>query len=302
MKNLLFSCAMRYNQEIYDRFIGTLFDSDFKDKLVLFILPDDEDKVKKYKQIYGDNFEYEICYLDKLKLIDGKNIDSQAIKYYKRFNDLFINSYRFLIYENYLKNLNFSEINFIAMYDFRDVLFQKNIFFYPFDKNYSMYLIKFNKKIKNCSWSSKNIRNYNNDFYESIKENTIISAASIFGNIQNNFFQIFKNYCKLLKKFSNIDDQTLLNVFNYKNKLNTKLYYSNLLTNNIDKTTKFYTLDNKFTNKDGEISYSVHMYDRLKYMKGGMKFLKKLTESSKYNFLCGLSQGRSMDKKKWHYF
>ena len=64
----------------------------------------------------------------------------------------------------------------------------------------------------------------------------------------------------------------------------------------------FYTLDNKFTNKDGEISYSVHMYDRLQYMKGGMKFLKKLTESSKYNFLCGLSQGRSMDKKKWHYF
>ena len=105
MTNLVMTICMNYDYKIYERFIGSLFDSiENNIKLVIFIGKNDEIHLIKLKKIY-ENIIYFI--------VDNKKEH--------------IVNYRFKLYYDYLDN-NKENYDYVFLCDSRDVLFSKKYF------------------------------------------------------------------------------------------------------------------------------------------------------------------------------
>jgi len=258
---------MNYSYEIYQRFIGSLFDSvDTSVELIIFIGSNDEQHIQRFIQEYKNDINKNTL---KYKVIDNKNVH--------------VVNYRFKLYYEYLIE-NKDIYNLIFICDSRDVLFQKNIFTHPLiDNKYDLYIFEeesVNITIDKCRFNSLYITKSGLNIEKLVKDKPILCVGTILGTT-NGILQY-------LKEFNNV----LFNIVNEENRayygtdsgINYYIIYGNLLDNskicickNRDKLV--YTMAfpnylnlidyNTLLNEkkqicyDNDVCYCIHQYDRL---------------------------------------
>ena len=273
-ENLIITTAINYDYDIHHRFIGSLFDNINNVKLVVFISKNDETHILNLKKIYN-NIEY--------ILIDMNNIH--------------IVNLRFKLYYDYLLE-NYNKYNLIFLCDYRDVLFQKNIFLHPIiNSNIDLYVFKeesLNISVDKCQFNSLYVKKCNFDI-ELFKNKSIICAGTILGN-NKGILEYLKIFNYILNNEIPIEKK---NQYGVDAGINYKILYTDLLKhinimfcNNYNKLV--YTMafpihlniinynillnENNKIMYDNEIVYCVHQYDRLN------EYIKKKI-SNKYNFI-----------------
>lgn len=257
--NIVLSICMNYSYNIYERFVGSLFDVTENTDLVLFIGANDIVHCEKLQKIYKN-----LIYI----VVDNKNIH--------------IVNYRFKLYYEYL--LNKTQYNYIFICDSRDVLFQKNIFSHPIlQNNHDLYIFEeetLDITIDKCQFNTLYINKSGLDIHYLVKNKPIVCVGTILGNM--------KGILCYLKAFNDI---LLYNVLE-QNKtyygtdsgINYAIIYSNILQNiNIyrckNSDNLVYTMAfpihlnlinyNTLLNSNSQIMYNnnvaycVHQYDRL---------------------------------------
>jgi hypothetical protein len=252
-----------YDYGIFDRFIGSLNDTGFTGKIYIIINEFDKPIIKllrkKYKNIYPVN--------DKIS------------------KTTHINCHRFFCIDLLLKNFELDS-DYLLICDSRDVLFQKNIEEYPYEKDVDIYGflegITFEKEqVFNAKWIKSIEHILNESIYDLIYKNQVICCGTTIGK-KNSIINYVQMMCKYIKENNIIMnlDQGLHNYMLYLNKLkcNIKLLSNddnlvNTVGNDIHKINK----NNLIVNKNDEVSWVVHQYDR---------FSKELKEkiSVKYDF------------------
>lgn len=261
--NVVLSICMNYNYDIFERFVGSLFDCTNNTDLVLFIGKNDIIHCTKLQKKYNN-----LIYI----VVDNKNTHIVNIRF-KLY-------YEFLI--NTLHNSHMYKYIFIC--DSRDVLFQKDIFTHPILKiNHDLYIFEEesqNITIDKCKFNSLYITKSGLPIQHLVKDKPIICVGTILGNN--------KGILHYLKSFNNI----LNNQITEKNKsyygtdsgINYNIIYGNLLENikiykcknsdNLVYTMAFPIYFNLINysnlldsnNKilyNNNIAYCVHQYDRL---------------------------------------
>ena len=261
MTNLVMTICMNYDYKIYERFIGSLFDSIEQNiKLVIFIGKNDETHLIKLKEIYKN-----IIYF----IVDNKNEH--------------IVNYRFKLYYDYLDN-NKENYEYVFLCDSRDVFFQKNIFEHPLISNdYDLYIFEEETNgitIDKCRFNSLYITKSGLNIENITFNKNIVCVGTILGNV--------KGILSYLKEFNNI----LYNIVKKENRelygtdsgVNYYIIYGNLLNNikiykSSNKDNLVYTIAfpnylnlidyNFILNQNNQICYNkkicycIHQYDRL---------------------------------------
>ena len=253
--------CMNYEFEIFERFIGSLFDSiDENVELVIFISKNDEIHLKKLKELY-DNINYFI-----------EDIS----------NEHFVN-FRFRLYYNYILN-NSHKYNYIFLTDSRDVLFQKNIFNHRIiDENADLYIFEEESAhitIDKCKFNSMYVEKTGLMIKDIVKGQPIICAGTILGNVLG-LTRYLEEFIKIL---NNEISEDIRGLYGIDAGINYKIIYSNLLHDikifkSINKDNLVYTIafpnhlglidynklvnDKKKITYKGDESYCVHQYDRL---------------------------------------
>jgi len=260
--------ATNYDYETYERFIGSLYDTGFTGITFIIIKETDLPILKllkiKYKNI--------ICLFDDLE----KN------------SLMHVNNHRFFIKQKYLKTISF-ECDYLLLCDFRDVLFQKNIENYDFnDIDLFGFLegIKINQELAcNTPWLKKLEEIFNESFYEKISNENVICCGTTIGSI-NSIKQYVDLMCYYISKYNiytNLD-QGIHNYLFYLNKfngLNVKLLSNDdNLVNTVCCDVKILDGNNNIVNKNNNISYIVHQYDRFPF-----DLKKKISHKHGYNFM-----------------
>ena len=275
MKNIVLTCCINYNYEIFERFIGSLFDSTDNIDLVIFIGENDVEHILKLKKIYNN-----IIYF----VIDNK--------------DIHIVNYRFYLYYHFL-NTNRNIYKYIFICDSRDVLFQKNIFNHPIvSSNYDLYIFEeesYYITIDKCRFNSLYIKKSGLDINELVYNKPILCVGTILGNEKGIMEYLEKFIYILLNEISEenrsyygtdsginykiIYGNLLKNIKIYTCKNNEKLVYTMAFPNYLNKIDYNILLNNK--NQicyKKEVCYCVHQYDRL-----DDDIKKKM--STKYNYI-----------------
>ena len=263
-----------YDYYVYERFAGQLFDTGFTGDLVFICKSNDIDKINKLKENINTNISY---YID--------NINSPYSPNCKR-------------YTYYKKIIEETKSEFYLLCDSRDVIFQKNIQEYHFDKN-SIYFFKENisfiqDQTYNLAWI-KMIETFTKEnFVEKIKNNKVICSGTTFGNYTNLLKYIEKmlfimNKYNLAKPHRGID-QGIHNYLYYTNKLD--ISNINVLDNNdilintlgaplslkINQLISYKIIDGKIYDTNNNLNYIVHQYDR-------MSLDERKLLNNKYNFI-----------------
>ena len=275
MKNLVITTCINYSFEIFQRFIGSLFDSIDNVELVIFIGQEDINHILKLNNIYK-NIKYFI--------VDNKNVH--------------IVSFRFELYYDFLIK-NKSNYQYIFMCDSRDVLFQKDIFQHPIiSSNYDLYIFEEESKhitIDKCQFNSLYVTRSELPIESIVYNKPIICAGTILGTE--------KGILRYLEKFNlilnNEIPENIKSLYGVDAGINYKIIYNNLLNDiNIyfskNNEKLVYTMafpiflniidynillnKNKQICYDKDICYCVHQYDRLN------DIIKK-NISVKYNYL-----------------
>ena len=278
MTNLVMTICMNYDYKIYERFIGSLFDSIEQNiKLVIFIGKNDETHLIKLKEIYKN-----IIYF----IVDNKNEH--------------IVNYRFKLYYDYLDN-NKENYEYVFLCDSRDVFFQKNIFEHPLISNdYDLYIFEEETNgitIDKCRFNSLYITKSGLNIENITFNKNIVCVGTILGNV--------KGILSYLKEFNNI----LYNIVKKENRelygtdsgVNYYIIYGNLLNNikiykssnkdNLVYTMAFpnylnlidYNFILNYKNQicyNKEVCYCIHQYDRL-----DNEIKKNILLDKNYNFI-----------------
>lgn len=254
-----------YNYKVFDRFIGSLNDTGFNGKIHIIINEFDKPVIKLLKKKY-------------------KNIYPVTDKIEKKTH---INCHRFFCINLLLKNFEL-DCDYLLICDSRDVLFQKNIEDYPYDNNVDIYGflegITFEKEqVFNAKWIKNIEMILNENVYDLICKNNVICCGTTIGKKDTimNYVKMMCNYIKDNNIVTNLD-QGLHNYMLYLNKLecNIKLLSNNdNLVNTVGNDLHKINKDNLIINKNDELSWVVHQYDR---------FSKELRQkiSVKYDFTC----------------
>jgi hypothetical protein len=260
MKNIVMTCCINYDFEIFERFIGSLFDCTDNLDLVIFIGENDVEHILKLKKKYNN-----IIYF----VIDNKNVH--------------IVNYRFYLYYHFL-NINKNKYNYIFICDSRDVLFQKNIFNHPIlSSNYDLYIFEeesFYITIDKCRFNSLYIQKSGLDINDLVYNKHILCVGTILGNetgileyLEQFIFIMLNEVSEKNRSYYGTDSginykiiygDLLKNINICKCKNKDKLVYTMAFPNYLNKIDYNTLLNNQ--NQlcyEGEVCYCVHQYDRL---------------------------------------
>ena len=254
-----------YDYKVFERFVGSLNDTGFSGKIHIIVNEFDKPVILRLKAKYKNIFP----------------VKDNLIK------NTHINCHRFFCIDMLLSKLNL-DCDYLLVCDSRDVLFQKNIEDYPYDKDVDIYGflegITFEKEqVYNARWIKMIEHLLNEQIYDKIKDNQVICCGTTIGK-KDAIIKYVKMMCYYIKNYNIVInlDQGLHNYMLYLNKLecNIKLLSNadnlvNTLCNDLHKIN-----DNKLiVNKNNELSWIVHQYDRFsKEMKAQI--------SIKYDFTC----------------
>jgi len=260
MKNIVMTCCINYNYKIFERFIGSLFDSTDNIDLVIFIGENDVEHILKLKKTY-ENIIYSI--------IDNKNIH--------------IVNYRFYLYYDFL-NKNKNNYNYIFICDSRDVLFQKNIFNHSIlSSKYDLYIFEEesqNITIDKCKFNSLYIQKSGLDINDLVYNKPILCVGTILGN-ENGIMEYLEKFVYILLNeveeenrsyygtdsginYKIIYGDLLKNINIYICKNNEKLVYTMAFPNYLNQIDYSILLNNKQQIcYNADVCCCVHQYDRL---------------------------------------
>lgn len=237
-----------YSYDIFERFVGSLYDTGFSGNCFIIIRESDLPIINKLKNKYPKVCEF---------------VDTTDIK-------INIMCHRYFAYRNLLKS-NLIKSDYVFLCDFRDVIFQKNIEEYPINIDIDAYVFEEGKEIYketicNIDWLLELEKIINEQFYDKIKYNYILCAGTslfskrfFYGYLEIMYY-IFTNY-----KIKTNLDQAIHNYIIYMNKLwackvkilNNKDNFVNTVGFDIHKIK-----DGFIVNSNDDISYIVHQYDR----------------------------------------
>lgn len=282
MKINVFTYLTGYNTKIYERFIGTLFDTGFDGRLYLFVHENDYDAISQLKL----NKEF----FQKISLVTcPKNMYLEQNKDDLHDKPIHPQNYRFFLYANFLSKNPQAKDEYSLFCDARDVLFQKNPNKYPIDTNYEMFFFQEEVAIKDCMFNDyftglikKSIPDGNFDYMD---QKAICVGTVLVKN--SSVIKFIVTLCETMIKAKEYQDDYIdQGSHNY-------LVYNHLYGNNfkimtnldnfvntigVDEAFKNIDNNNQITNSNNEISYIVHQYDRF-----NLQALKKLS-SGKYDF------------------
>jgi hypothetical protein len=149
-----------YEYKIYERFVGSLYDTGFIGNVYLFITAKDIDVVLKITKLYPN-----VC-----PIICDPSI-----------YNIHMYSSRFDMMKLFLIN-NDIEYDYVLLTDSRDVLFQRNIELYPFDSGVDIYAFEEEERIQNCkhnfNWI-KLIEQKEQKSYSDLYDKTILCSGTI---------------------------------------------------------------------------------------------------------------------------
>lgn len=296
--NYILTYLCGYEQHVFDRFIGSLFDTDFKDKLVIFSKEESTNKIEIWRGKYPENIIHVVC----------------EPEYHPV-------TYRYKAYLDFLLKLNENTTGLIFLTDSKDVLFQKDIFSFDFDlvKNYNtdpikdLYFFEEDGFISECrvnaGWLKQLFHElgYNKDEINNELKRFFYKKIVYAGNTLGSYKGLLTYLHILNNNINNIDsakkqdvygpDQALHNVIRHTSILDNFIIENNLspisiqnldnndgLVNNlgwgIARGTSFLSEDGYIQNKYGETSFCFHLYDRIP---GLSDKLMKFPQWSKYN-------------------
>ena len=216
---------------------------------------------------------------------------------------------RWKIYEDYL-NENKDKYNLVFTTDLRDSFFQKDIFKYYDSKKPFLGLALEDGTLSeevNQGWIR---RTYNDEIYESMKNERIICVGTVWGT-PDKFFEFSKiMWERLSSEWSlrvNAIEQAVGNYLIYHDKMfNDCIVKSDnkdgpvmtiALTNRNDIN---FDLNNNILNKKGEIAAVIHQYDRKKDI---LEFVTKKYSIDKNNTIYNKNSTHILDffTKRWYY-
>lgn len=296
--NYILTYLCGYKQYVFDRFIGSLFDTDFKDKLVIFSKEESTNKIKIWKEKYPENIIHIICKPEYHPI-----------------------TYRYKAYLDFLLELNDDVTGLIFLTDSKDVLFQKNIFNYDFkliqkhkeDPIKDLYFFEEDGFISECEINIAWLKNLFHDLGYNKKEidgelkrffyKKTVCAGTTLGSYKG-----ILTYLRVLNNnINNINiaktqtvygpDQALHNIICHTDLLDNFIIENNLspisvqnldnndgLVNNlvwgVMRETSFLSQDGYIHNKYGETAFCLHLYDRISELSDK---LMKFPQWSKYN-------------------
>jgi hypothetical protein len=252
-----------YSYEVFERFIGSLNDTGFSGNIYLIINSQDKPIIRLLKQKY-DNIR---------PIVD--NLPKRT----------HINCHRFFCIKQLLQKLEFTSDYFLIC-DSRDVLFQKNLETYPYDPNVDIYgfqegITIAQEKVFNTPWIKMVEQIMREPVYDLVADNKIICCGTTIGKrgaIQKYVYTM----CDIIER-NNIRmnlDQGIHNYLLYLNKLDVNikiLSNQDNLVNTIGNDIHILDDEGRILNRNNEVSYIVHQYDRC-----SKENREKL--SKKYNF------------------
>lgn len=261
--NVITYCS-GYNFSVYDRFIGSLNDTGFSGSIYLVVNEFDKPIIEILQRKYANIYPV----YDTIK------------------KTTHINCHRFFCYESLLK-LDF-DCDYLLICDSRDVLFQKNIENYPFDKDVDIYgfmegITIEKEQVFNAKWIRMLEYLFQESIYDRICHNKVICCGTTIGK-KESIIKYVNAMCDYIKKYNiamNLD-QGLHNYMLYCNtlRMNVKLLDNeNNLVNTVGNDLHKINADKLIVNKKDEVSWIVHQYDR---------FSSELRRqiSVKYDFTC----------------
>jgi hypothetical protein len=254
-----------YDYKVFERFVGSLNDTGFSGKIHIIVNEFDKPVILRLKA------KYKNVYPVKDNLLKTTHI----------------NCHRFFCIDVLLSKLKL-DCDYLLLCDSRDVLFQKNIEEYPYDKDVDIYGflegITFEKEqVFNAPWIKMIEQLVNEKIYDKLCSNQVICCGTTIGK-NNAIIHYVKMMCYYIKTYNIVYnlDQGLHNYMLYLNKLgcNIKLLSNidnlvNTVGNDVHKIN-----DNKLiVNKNDELSWIVHQYDRFSKE-------NRATISIKYDYTC----------------
>ena len=260
--------ASNYSYQVFERFCGSLNDTGFGGKIYIIIKPCDLDIINLLKSKYNNVIE----------LIDDETHITA------------VHNHRFFVKKKYL-DMGIFTSELLLLCDFRDVLFQKNIEEYNYDSNIELYGflegIKINQDMNcNTPWMKRIECILEEQFYDEIADKRVICSGTTIGTV-NGIKKYLDSLCGIINNYNitEILDQGIHNYLIHLNKIeNIKiklLSNDDNLVNTVGCDVHIVNNDNKITNKNNEVSFIVHQYDRFS--------LDKLQQiSSKYDFMLNL--------------
>lgn len=273
--SLVLTFCSGYSFPVYERFVGSLFDTGFSGKLVMFIALSDTKVVEPLKSAYGDKLDVQIC-------------------------QWFFHpqTYRYFLYRNYLENVERADKIFLC--DGRDVMFQKNIFAYPLDTSACLWLFEEDGSIGQDIFNRTWIQQIDPSSLPALAHKRILCSGTTLATLQGARVYLDTMISLVtdifLRKGRTAElgaiDQGLHNYMAYHQSILASrladyhlkfaiLTNDDNLVNNVGISSHHVlTDDGKVANRSGEVSYCVHQYDRL-----GQKLREQMTRFSKYNFL-----------------
>lgn len=254
--------ATNYPHQVYRMFLDSLYRTGYDGEVYIFIYEKD------------------------LPQIEGLKANFITIdKYLEKPIDIHIQNYRIKIYKDFFEsNSNDIPGEYILFTDLRDVIFQKNINDFPLATDKDIFIFEEDYDICNCSIFNKpNYDKLKRDVFPEMDydKNRIICSGTILIKKEHTvkfltrFYEYIvraTNYLSPNEKMSLIADQTMLNHMYYTNDMCGLevgvLNNEDNLINTMGYAVKPYintasVYNGYIVNKNKEISYIGHQYDRL---------------------------------------
>lgn len=261
MKLHVMTLCTGYEYPIFQRFVGSLYDTGFSGTCYIFCQERDLPIISKLKEEYS-NVIGVLCNLS-------------------RFNT-HIQSSRFKFMAEFLEKEKDLEYDYLLMCDSRDVVFQKNI--EEFSLKGDLYAFEEEQIISKCRFNSHWIRDVERVLGRPlpIQDKTVICSGTILVSKQKalHFLESFSSF--LLNPLCSRNcgvDQGVYNYFCHENPLGLDITFSSNLDNLVNTIGYGHkeVLNHKIVNAQQQISYVVHQYDR-------MTLEQQKEISVKYNF------------------
>lgn len=258
--------ATNYDYTVFERFVGSLNDTGFKGNIYIIVKSTDLPKINllqlKYTNVYS--------------LLDDVEVTTA------------VHNHRFFVKKKYVDMLLFKS-DYLLLCDFRDVLFQKNIENYGYDNTIDLYGflegIKINQDMNcNTPWIKRLEVIFNEEIYDKISNETVICSGTTIGTTTG-IKQYLDTLCNIILKYNitEILDQGIHMYMLYMQKLpgmKIKLLSNeDNLVNTVGCDVHKLDENHNIVNKNNDISYIVHQYDRF-----SAELKQKISDKYGYNF------------------
>lgn len=232
-----------YDYPIFQRFVGSLYDTGFSGSCYIFCQESDRPILDKLKKEYPNVVDI-YCDLSRF----DTHMQSSRFKFMAEYLDV--------------------DYDYLFICDSRDVLFQKNIEEFPLKGD--LYAFEEEQIIGNCRFNSTWIRDVERVLGRQvpIRHKTVICSGTVIVSKQKalHFLDSFSSF--LLNPLCSRNcgvDQGVYNYFCHENPLGLDITFSSN-TDNLVNTVGYghkEVLNHKIVNAQQEVSYVVHQYDRM---------------------------------------